>query len=231
MKILAPVAISILLAVLPYVGMQLADMHLVLGIVVPYAAFFIFLTGFLLRIARWIRTPVPFNITTTAGQQKSLPWIKSNPVDNPSNYFGVIVRMAAEVFIFRSLFRNTKSFLSNGRLIAQSTKWLWSFALIFHYAMLIIILRHIRFFVEIPPLPIRIVDMVDSMFQVGSTVPLPDRCGVHSCGGMSKFRGKQKKLSLHSQNCFDNNGSADSCGCSLLFLAGNEQCSKKRNVN
>lgn len=204
MKILAPVAISILLAALPLIGMQVADMHLVLGIIVPYLAFFIFLAGFLARIAKWIRVPVPFNITTTAGQQKSLPWIKANPIDNPSSYFGVILRMAGEVFIFRSLFRNTKSFLSKGRLVTQSTKWLWTMALLFHYAMLIVVLRHIRFFVEIPPLPIRGIDLVDSMFQVG--VPSLYLTGVAFVGAVTylflRRLGNQMRVISNSADYF-----------------------------
>lgn len=167
MKILAPVAVSILLAALPLGGMQMGNMHMLLGVAIPYFTFALFVLGFMVRIARWIRTPVPFNITTTAGQQKTLPWIKPNPVENPSNYLGVILRMAGEVFLFRSLFRNSRSFLSGGRLIAQSDKWLWSAGIVFHYTMFIIVLRHIRFFNEVPPLPIRLIDMTDSMFQVG----------------------------------------------------------------
>ena len=78
------------------------------GVVLPYAAFAVFVAGFIYRIVTWAKSPVPFRITTTCGQQNSLPWIKSNPLESPSDLWGVIGRMALEIFLFRSLFRNTE---------------------------------------------------------------------------------------------------------------------------
>ena len=46
-------------------------------------------------------------IPTTGGQQKSLPWIKHSQLDCPATKWQVVVRMALEIFTFRSLFRNT----------------------------------------------------------------------------------------------------------------------------
>ncbi len=66
--------------------------------------------------------------------------------------------MALEVLAFRTLFRNTRTELQknqekpeDSRLIHWSYKWLWLGALAFHYAFLLVVLRHIRFFAE--PVP------------------------------------------------------------------------------
>ena len=78
------------------------------GVLIPYAAIAIFLVGIGYRVVQWGRSPVPFRIPTTSGQQRSLPWIESVRFDNPHDTFGVIGRMALEILFFRSLFRNTK---------------------------------------------------------------------------------------------------------------------------
>jgi nitrate reductase gamma subunit len=122
-----------------------------LGAAVPYAAAAIFLVGVVLRVVGWSRSPVPFSIPTTCGQQKSLPWIRQARIENPSTTAGVVARMALEVLCFRSLFRNTRAELVDGRLSYGSAKWLWAAGLAFHYAMLVVVLRHLRLFVE--PVP------------------------------------------------------------------------------
>ena len=108
----ALVAVVVLLLV-AYVGIGGADLEFLFGIVVPYAAIAVFLLGFTYRILRWGRSAVPFRITTTCGQQRSLAFIKSNNLENPHNLVGVLGRMALEVLCFRSLFRNTKAKLTD----------------------------------------------------------------------------------------------------------------------
>jgi nitrate reductase gamma subunit len=159
------------LSVIVFVGVRTAGLHYLFGVVIPYAAFFVFIIGVVYRVWQWGRVPVPFRIPTTAGQEKSLPWIKQNKIDNPSSSLGVIARMALEVLLFRSLFRNTKSELRDGpKLSYGSTKWLWMAGLAFHYTFLIILLRHLRFFFEPVPEPIHILEMLDGFFQVGAPV-------------------------------------------------------------
>lgn len=126
---------------------QTLSCYILTGIV-PYAVFVIFLAGFIYRVIRWGMAPVPFRIPTTCGQEKSLPWVKYNPVENPSGTWGVIGRMAGEIFLFRSLFRNAKMQLIDGRPVYGSAKWLWFFGLMFHASLLTIVLRHLRFFTE-----------------------------------------------------------------------------------
>ena len=110
-------------------------------------------------------------ILTTAGQEKSLPWIKQNKIDNPSTSLGVIIRMALEVLLFRSLFRNTRTELRDGPKISYgSTKWLWAAGLAFHWTFLIILTRHFRLFLDPVPMPIMLMEALDGLFQVGAPV-------------------------------------------------------------
>jgi nitrate reductase gamma subunit len=144
-----------------------AALSFLLTAVLPYAAFTVFIVGFIYRVVQWAKAPVPFRITTTCGQEKSLPWIRTNPLENPSSLWGVIGRMALEIFLFRSLFRNTKVDILQKRPVYGSAKWLWFFGLLFHWSLLIIVLRHLRFFIE-PIAPwINGLSAVDGFFEIG----------------------------------------------------------------
>jgi nitrate reductase gamma subunit len=148
-----------------------AHLNYLFGVIIPYIALLAFIGGIVYRVMQWARIPVPFRIPTTAGQGKSLPWIKQNKIDNPSTSLGVIIRMALEVLLFRSLFRNTRAELRDGpKLSYGSTKWLWAAGLAFHWTFLIILVRHFRLFLEPVPLPIKIMESLDGFFQVGAPV-------------------------------------------------------------
>ena len=136
-----------------------------LTLIVPYAAFAIFFGGILLARPPLGQVPVPFRIPTTCGQQKSLPWIRAAQVDNPSTGWGVLVRMAGEVLLFRSLFRNNRARLADNRLIFGESKYLWLGALAFHWALLLVLLRHLRLFIEPVPAWIKCLERLDSFFQ------------------------------------------------------------------
>lgn len=68
---------------------------------------------------------MPFCIPTTCGQQQSLPWIRNALIDNPSTGFGAASRVALEVPLFRSLFRNQRSDLHEDRYVHGESKALW----------------------------------------------------------------------------------------------------------
>ena len=87
-----------------------------------YAAAAVFLGGLGLRIYQYARTPAPLKIPTTPA---------------PTTRAGVLVRMALEVGLFHSLFK--------------SNKWIWLFGWVFHAALALVLVRHIRYFVE--PVP------------------------------------------------------------------------------
>src|SRR6056297_206336 len=108
MKALYSLFLVLALAAAALVGAGASGMQSLFGIVIPYLAVACFVFGFSWRVVCWAQSPVPFRIPTTCGQQSSLPWIKQSKVENPSSTLGVIVRMAFEVLLFRSLFRNTQ---------------------------------------------------------------------------------------------------------------------------
>jgi nitrate reductase gamma subunit len=161
----------VLLFLFAYVGVEALGLDMVFGVIVPYAALITFVVGFAIRVKSWSDAAVPFRIPTTGGQQKTLPWIKSAAIDNPTTSGGVIARMVLEIVLFRSLFRNTRMSISEGVKIQY--KWeifLWLGALAFHYAFLTVLIRHLRFFLEPVPVCLKVLESVDSFFQLGLPV-------------------------------------------------------------
>jgi nitrate reductase gamma subunit len=84
-----------------------------------YLATAVFTVGLAYRVWLFARTPAPLKIPTTPG---------------PITRSGVVVRMAKEVVFFESLFK--------------SSKWTWLFGWVFHAALLLVLLRHLRYFTE-----------------------------------------------------------------------------------
>lgn len=167
MNLLVPLVLVIAFAVIGALGGQFGAKEIV-GILIPYAAIGIFLVGFIYRILKWAKAPVPFNITTVCGQQKSLPWVKQARIDSPFTKLQTIWRMALEVLLFRSLFRNTFATKSEGkRLIYNTNQVLWAAGLAFHYAFLVIFLRHYRFFADPIPAPVNLLAAIDGFFEIG----------------------------------------------------------------
>ena len=159
------------LASLAFLGGESASLRPLFGVVLPGLALVTFLLGLTYRVMLWARSPVPFRIPTTCGQQKSLPWIKAGWLESPSTTPGVVARIALEVGLFRSLFRNTRVELRDGpRLLYGENKFLWLGAMAFHWSVLVIFLRHLRFFMEPVPGFVTLLSSVDGFFQVGAPV-------------------------------------------------------------
>ena len=168
MKAIYSLFLVFALVLVALLGAGAGGMHYLFGVIIPYVAVVLFVVGFVLRVVRWGKSPVPFRIPTTCGQEFSLPWIKQNKIDNPSTTWGVILRMFFEIVLFRSLFRNTRVELHDGpKLAYASNKWLWLFALLFHYSFLTIFLRHMRLFTEPVPGFFQALESVDGMLQIG----------------------------------------------------------------
>jgi len=142
-------------------------LRLPISALVSYAACAAFLVGICLRVLRWAAVPVPFRIPATCGQQKSLEWIRSATLDNPATGMAAAGRMTAEVLLFRSLFRNTRCEVNGARTIFSESRWLWIGAIAFHWSLLLIVLRHLRLFVEPVPAPVLIIEQIDTCFQIG----------------------------------------------------------------
>jgi len=141
------------------------------GVAIPYLAVLVFAVGFTRKVLGWSRSAVPFAIPTTGGQAKSFDWIQDAKLDNPSSEFGVFLRMVLEVFTFRSLFRNTRMKLKEGKLFYQLEIFLWVGALAFHYAFLTVLLRHTRFFLEPVPWCVQMLENIDSFFRIEIIYP------------------------------------------------------------
>jgi nitrate reductase gamma subunit len=84
-----------------------------------YVATVILIVGLVLRIKKYAQTPAPLKIPTMPA---------------PLTETGVAMRMAREVVFFESLFK--------------SNKWIWIFGYLFHFGMLLVLLRHLRYFTE-----------------------------------------------------------------------------------
>ena len=82
-----------------------------------YAATAMLVVGLALKIRGYWRTPSPLKIPTTPA---------------PTTGTGVALRMTREVVFFESLFK--------------SSKWTWAFGWLFHAALLLVLLRHVRYF-------------------------------------------------------------------------------------
>ncbi len=171
MKYAFPLAAVIALVLIALVLVQIPGMQYLFGVVIPYLAMAIFLGGVCYRVIQWGKSPVPFRIPTTCGQGYSLPWIKQNKLEAPTTAAQVVARMFLEVVFFRSLWRNTKASVYAGpKLTYESSKWLWLFGIMFHYSFLVIVIRHMRLFLDPVPGVVAFLELGDSLLEIGAPV-------------------------------------------------------------
>ena len=169
MNAILSLILVVALFLIAFLGAGVANLHFLFGVVIPYLAFVVFVAGVVWRVLRWAKAPVPFRIPTTTGQQYTQEGFKSSYFDNPHTMLGVIGRMAAEVFLFRSLFRNTKVELTSDKKVAYGPeKLLWLAGLAFHYTFLLVLIRHLRFFTEPVPKLVMLVQSLDGFFQIAA---------------------------------------------------------------
>jgi nitrate reductase gamma subunit len=172
MKYTFPLGAVIALVLIAWIGSSIPGMQYLFGIAIPYLAMAFFIVGFCYRVIEWAKSPVPFKIPATCGQGYSLPWIKRDKLEAPYNTAEVVARMFMEIVLFRSLWRNTKAEAHGGpKLTYESSRWLWVFSLMFHYSFLVIVLRHMRMFLEPVPFPIYVLEYLDGFIQIGSPTP------------------------------------------------------------
>ncbi len=81
-----------------------------------YAATIVLIVGVGARIRKYATSPAPLKIPTTPA---------------PLTTQGVVLRMAREVIFFESLYK--------------SNKWIWLFGWMFHMALWLVIIRHLRY--------------------------------------------------------------------------------------
>jgi nitrate reductase gamma subunit len=84
-----------------------------------YAATAVFVVGLAVKIAGYARTPAPLGIPTMPA---------------PRTRRGAALRLLREAAFFESLFRGNK--------------WIWLFGWLFHAALALVLVRHLRYFIE-----------------------------------------------------------------------------------
>lgn len=84
-----------------------------------YFATAVLLAGLAMAISSYARTPAPLKIPTTPA---------------PTTRTGVVLRMLREIALFESLFK--------------SNLWIWIFGWMFHVALALVLLRHLRYFTD-----------------------------------------------------------------------------------
>jgi len=84
-----------------------------------YVATLMLVAGLARKIWQYAKTPSPLKIPTTPA---------------PVTTGGVVFRMAKEVVLFESLFR--------------SNRWIWIFGWMFHVALALVLIRHLRYFLD-----------------------------------------------------------------------------------
>jgi len=167
MKIVWPLFAVAAVVSLATISFVVPSSQFIFAVVLPYIAIAAFISGFIYRVIRWAQSPVPFNIPTTCGQEVSLDWIKSDKIENPADNWAVAWRMLLEIFLFRSLFRNSSmQQAGEHRLIYGGSRWLWLGGLAFHWSLLIILIRHLRFFTEPVFLPSIWISTIDGVLQL-----------------------------------------------------------------
>lgn len=166
----------LILILIPIIGVGVLRLDRLFLVFIPYLSIAIFLFGLIYRLLKWGSSPQPFRIPLTAGQQRSLSFVRSSFIENPYNKLGVFLRMLFEILFFRSLLRNEKAEIHESRYLRFiSKKWLWFFAIIFHYSLLAIFLRHFRFFLEPIPELISKISKLDNLFEILSpSIPLSE---------------------------------------------------------
>jgi len=167
---LAALLLMLVCVIVAVMGSVSQSLSAALLVGVPCVAFALFVGGFVWRVVKWSRAPVPFHIPTVAGQQKSLDWIKSSRLESPSSTAGLLGRMIAEIVLFRSLWRNDRVELkSPGKLVFGSSRYLWAGAILFHWSLAVILFRHLRFLTE-PIMPgVDFIQSLDGFFQIGAS--------------------------------------------------------------
>jgi len=140
----------------------------IFGVIIPSLAILLFLGGMVAKVMGWSSSAVPFRIPTSCGQQKSLDWIPHSRLENPHTPFQAVGRMALEVLFFRSLLRNTKADLVDGRrLVYRTDHLLWVAAMLMHWSFLVIIVRHMRLMTNPVPGFVTFLENADGFLEIG----------------------------------------------------------------
>jgi len=84
-----------------------------------YFATFVLVAGVGSKVYQYAKAPAPLKIPTMPA---------------PTTQMGVVWRMCRELFLFQSLFK--------------ANRWIWMLGILFHGALVLVLLRHFRYFTE-----------------------------------------------------------------------------------
>jgi nitrate reductase gamma subunit len=110
------------------------------------ASFAILILGMAWRVWLYASTPAPLRIFTAPA---------------PATRAGAAFRVGREVTLFESLFR--------------ADKFLWLVSMLFHVGLLLVLLRHLRYFMAEPPLP---VVLIQPLGQIGALMMMVGLIGL-----------------------------------------------------
>lgn len=108
-----------------------------------YLATAVLVLGVGLKVVQYAKVPAPLKIPITPA---------------PVTRWGVVLRMARELFFFRSLFR--------------ANKWIWLLGIVFHGALALVLLRHFRYFTEPVWVPIALIQDIGTYAGFGMVLGL-----------------------------------------------------------
>ncbi len=117
---------------------------------------------FVWKVARWMRAPVPFRIPVTVGQQRALASIPHSRTGSPCSGAEVVLRVLLDVLLLRPLFRATPTAPSVGAGLGHGmARSLWIIAVVFHLSLAMVVLRHLRLFLEPVPHFVAVLERFD----------------------------------------------------------------------
>ena len=169
MAIFIPLIAVVALALVAVVGAELADLRFLFGVIIPGAAFALFV-GIIYRVIGWARVPVPFGSPRHVGSRNRC---RGSGRRSSTTRFTLLGCWAGWrwKFSFSVRFSGTprRSCPGNKKVVYTPEQVLW--AVRWHFTgLLLVILRHFRFFTEPFPNLWMLLQNVDGFMQVGLPV-------------------------------------------------------------
>lgn len=163
------------LAELPELAAPEASARLLVGVLPLWLGVAALVAGFALRLFRILRTPLADSACLAEGQRRSLAWIRPAGPEAPASRGEARLRRWRNLLLFRPLRRNSRLLLrkpevslaapsqsfapssdqnSSGpaQAVPYPSGWLRLGAWLFHFSLLLVLLRHLCFWLDLPPL-------------------------------------------------------------------------------
>ncbi|KLU64471.1 hypothetical protein DEAC_c36730 [Desulfosporosinus acididurans] len=145
MKFLSSLLVVLALTFIAWFGVGVLKLYAVFGIGIPYLALIIFAIGFTNRL---------------------LQLEQNNPENSPGTK-KLTARRLLELLYFRSFFGNIKMKRQESKEESGPSNWFWAGVYIFFGALLIILIRHLRLFLNPVPSFIQGLETIDSFLTIG----------------------------------------------------------------